>query len=89
MSLAGFSFETAMRRTCGECSALVQGIIEQEAGEFREEEKRGGQRREREAEAYYILSAGCVCGFYLREDVAEVFGQLLCAGGVDWHFFLS
>jgi hypothetical protein len=43
---------------------------------------RGGGERE----AYILTSS--VCGFYLGEDVAEVFGQLLCAGGVDLHFFL-
>lgn len=55
----------------------------------RGEEGRRGDGRKQEA-GIYILSTGGVCGFYLREDVAEVFGQLLCAGGVDWHclFFL-
>ena len=56
----------------------------EERGVRSRREKKGGE------EKAYILSTGCVCGFYLREDVAEVFGQLLCAGGVDWHclFFL-
>ena len=69
MSFAGFSLETAMRRTFDEISMVGERGSE-----------RGKGRK-------YILSGG-VCGFYLREDVAEVFGQLLCAGWVDLHFFL-
>lgn len=64
---------------------VKMSVVGGEGRDERQEEKKGGEEKEA-----YIPSTGCVCGFYLREDVAEVLGQVLCAGGVDWHclFFL-
>jgi len=86
MSFAGFSFETAIRRTFLWEKSVSCGW-RGERWEVRGEERRGEGEEGRER-GIYILSS--VCEFYLREDVAEVFGQVLCAGGVDWHclFFL-